>query len=121
MPDTPTVDDLRYQWVEAFNSRDLDKHVSLYTENAMLFGSKDELYRGQSGIRRYFGALPANACVRDYPTPAVVHLSEDVAVTAGYIDFADGETLLPYRLTWSVVRQEGNWRIAQHHGSPRSG
>lgn len=119
MSPTPTLDSLRTQWVDAFNSHDLDTHVGLYTPDAMLFGSHDEMYRGQEGVRRYFGGQPALASVRSYPAPVVVQISEDVAVTAGYIDFADGEMLLPYRLTWTVVRLDGNWRIAQHHGAPR--
>lgn len=93
--------------------------MDLYTPDAMLFGPMNELYKGQEGVRCYFGGLPAGANVRNYPAPVVVQISEDVAVTAGDIDFADGETLLPYRLTWTLVRQDGNWWIAQHHGAPR--
>lgn len=117
MTDTPTIETLRLQWIDAFNTHDLDRHVQLYTEDAMLFGSHAELYRGHEGVRRYFGG--ADASVRSYPEPAVVMLGEDVALTAGYVDFAEGDTLLPYRLTWTLVRRGGNWKIAQHHGSPR--
>lgn len=116
---TPTLDSLLGHWVAAFNSHDLDQHVSLYTEDAMLFGSTEELYRGHEGVRRYFGGLPANATVRSYPPPVVLHLGDGIALTAGYVDFADGEILLPYRMTWTLVRKDGDWRIVQHHGSPR--
>ena len=120
MDDTPDTESLRHAWIAAFNAHDLDSHAALYTEDAMLFGSNDTLHRGQTGIRGYFGKLPGTAGVHSYPAPEVVFLTDDVAVTAALVDFADGETLLPYRLTWTVVRRDGNWKIAQHHGSPRT-
>ena len=46
-------------------------------------------------------------------------LSEVVAVTAGHVDFADGDQPMPYRVTWVLAKRDGNWQIAQHHGSPR--
>lgn len=121
MSSTPTLDSLRTQWVDAFNAHDLDAHVQLYTEDAILFGSGDALHRGHAGVRGYFGGLPADACVRNFPTPVIIHPSPDTAVLAGYVDFADGDALLPYRLTWALVQQSGHWKIAQHHGSPRKG
>ena len=47
--------------------------------------------------------------------------SPAVAVIAGHVDFADGDEPMPYRMTWVLARQNGNWRIMQHHGSPRRG
>lgn len=121
MNSTPTLDSLRTQWVDAFNAHDLDTHVQLYTEDAMLFGSDDVLHRGHAGVRGYFGGLPANASVRSFPIPVIVEFGSDTAVMAAYVDFADGDALLPYRLTWALIRQNGHWKIAQHHGSPRKG
>jgi hypothetical protein len=59
--------------------------------------------------------------VAAYPMPRVQDIGADVAVTAGHVEFADGETPSPYRMTWVLIRKGGNWRIAQHHGSPRRG
>lgn len=117
MTDTPTIDSVRLQWIDAFNTHDLDRHVQLYTEDAMLFGSDAVLHRGHEGVRCYFGG--AGASVRSYPEPALVTFGEDVALTAGFVDFLEGGALLPYRLTWTLVRRGSNWKIAQHHGSPR--
>lgn len=119
MSPTPTLENQHTQCVDAFNSHDLDTHVGLYTPDAILCGSQDEMYRGHDGVRRYFGGLPVLASVGNYAAPIVLQISEEFAVTAGYIDFADGDTLLPYRLAWTVVRLNGNGRIAQHHGAPR--
>lgn len=121
MPETPTIETLCLQWADAFNARDLARHVRLYTADAMLFGSTDELYRGHSGVHDYFAGLPASVQISNVPAPAVTRLSDEVAVTAAHVDFTDGEKLLPYRLTWALVLRGGNWRIAQHHGSPRRG
>jgi ketosteroid isomerase-like protein len=46
-------------------------------------------------------------------------VTPDVVATAAHVDFADGDELMPYRMTWLLVKQGDNWRIAQHHGSPR--
>ena len=121
MTETPTVEILLQQWIAAFNSHDLNRHMELYTEDATLFGSVDELQIGRSAIRDYFGKLPSSVHVKAYPMPRVRELGSDAAVTAGFVEFADGDTPSPYRMTWVLVRLGGNWRIAQHHGSPRRG
>lgn len=121
MTDATTIESLIAQWVDAFNAHDLARHVQLYTEDATLFGSTDELHQGQDAIRGYFAALPAGARVAHYPPPVITLIGDAAATTAAHVDFANGDTLLPYRLTWTLVQRAGNWKIAQHHGSPRSG
>jgi uncharacterized protein (TIGR02246 family) len=119
MIDTPTIAILLEQWIEAFNSRDLDRHMQLYADDATLFGSTDQLKIGRDAIRQYFAARGPGVRVKSYPMPRIAELGSDVAATAGFVDFADGDTPSPYRMTWVLVRRAGNWRIAQHHGSPR--
>jgi uncharacterized protein (TIGR02246 family) len=116
---TATIESLHEQWIAAFNAHDLDRHMELYTADALLFGSVDELKKGREAIRRYFQGRGPEVHVKSYPMPLVIHLSEDVAIAAGHVDFADGLLPLPYRLTWTLVKENNNWRIAQHHGSPR--
>ena len=119
MADTPTIEALHQRWIEVFNSHDLDAHVALYTADAMMFGAIPELVIGRDAIKTYFGGRGPKVHVANYPFPHVVMLRDDVAATAAHVDFADGDTPMPYRLTWMLVKQDGNWRIAQHHGSPR--
>ena len=119
MADTPTIESLLAQWIEAFNAHDLDRHIALYTEDAMLFGSVDPLQDGRGAIRNYFGGRGPKVHVKLYPAPVVKMVSDDVAVTASHVDFADGDKPMPYRVTWTLVRRDGNWKILQHHGSPR--
>jgi uncharacterized protein (TIGR02246 family) len=121
MIETPTIESLLARWIEAFNSHDLDRHMELYTEDATLFGSIDELQIGRDAVRRYFGRVGSTVRVAAYPMPHVRQIADDVAVTAGHVDFADGDQPVPYRMTWVLVRRAGDWRITQHHGSPRHG
>ena len=67
MTATPTFESLLKEWVEAFNSHDLDRHMALYTEDATLFGAVDELQVGRDAIRLYFGGRPPTVRVKDYP------------------------------------------------------
>lgn len=121
MAGTPTIDSLIAQWVEAFNDHDLDRHMALYTADALLFGSVDALQDGREAIRSYFANRPAGARVVSYPPPRIRELANGSAVTSGHVVFTDGQQLMPYRLSWTLVRTGGDWRIAQHHGSPQRG
>lgn len=116
---TPTIEALIAQWIDAFNAHDLDRHAALYTEDALLFGSVDELQIGRNAIHGYFGGRGPFVRVKSYLPPVVRMVSQDVAATASHVDFADGDQPMPYRVTWVVVRRDGNWKIAQHHGSSR--
>jgi ketosteroid isomerase-like protein len=115
----PTIETLLATWIEAFNKHDLDLHAGLYLEDAMLFGSIPELVIGRKAIREYFSRRGPDVRVRHYPFPHILQLSEGVVATAAHVDFADGDNLVPYRVTWMLVQRGGNWHIAQHHGSPR--
>jgi ketosteroid isomerase-like protein len=119
MPKTPTVEALRLLWIDVFNSRDVETHALLYTEDAMLFGSNPELVTGRDGIKAYFAGQGPGVHVHHYPEPYKVLVTPDIVATAAHVDFADGDELMPYRMTWLLVKQGDNWRIAQHHGSPR--
>jgi uncharacterized protein (TIGR02246 family) len=121
MIETPTVESLLSRWIEAFNAHDLDRHMELYTEDATMFGSVDELKVGRDAIRVYFSKRGPGVRVESYPMPQVREIAPGVALTAGHVDFADGDQPMPYRMTWVLVKSGGNWRITQHHGSPRFG
>ena len=121
MIETPTIGSLLAAWIDAFNRHDLDAHMSLYREDAVLFGSVDALQVGREAIRYYFAGRGPLVRVARYPMPQVLTVAPGVAATAGHVDFADGDMAMPYRMTWVLVNEDGNWRIAQHHGSPRRG
>ena len=58
MSATPTIEGLLSQWIDAFNSHDLDRHMALYTEDATLFGSVDALQIGREGVEMISARLP---------------------------------------------------------------
>jgi ketosteroid isomerase-like protein len=91
----PTVESLHAQWLEAFNGHDLDKHLLLCTEDAMLFGPVDALQDGRNASRDYFGKRPAGIGVKSYPMPQVRQVAADVAITAGHVDFAMARRSVP--------------------------
>jgi uncharacterized protein (TIGR02246 family) len=109
---------VRAQWEQVYNSGDADKFVALYTRDAMLFGSTAQLFTGADGVRSYFTKLPPGiqARMRDQQAIAV---GPNVLLSSGFADFTlkDG-TVLPFRLTFAIVKVDGQWQIAQHHGSP---
>ena len=109
---------VRAQWEQVYNSGDVDKFVALYTKDALLFGSTAQLFTGSEGVRTYFTKLPAGiqAKMRDQHAIAV---GPNVLLSSGFADFTlkDG-TVLPFRLTFAIVKVDGQWLIAQHHGSP---
>ena len=116
---TPTIEALIAAWVEAFNARDLNAHVALYTHDATLFGSRPVLSIGREAIRAYFAALGPEVRAERFHEPQVIHPTPQTAAIAAFVDFVDGVVPSPYRMTWMAVQRDGEWRIAQHHGSPR--
>ena len=91
---TPSIECLLENWIEAFNSRDLDAHMALYLEEAVLFGSVDALQVGRERIRAYFSHRGPGVRVVSYPMPRIAMIAPDIASTAGWVEFADGETAL---------------------------
>lgn len=106
------------KWIEAFNSRDLEKLVDLYTENALLFGSKPRLFEGRREVQEYFSMLPSGITARMHEQ--VIHAEKAFAMSSGFVDFSQNGQKSSFRLTLALMRIGDRWKIAQHHGSPRT-
>lgn len=109
---------IRTRWADAFNAGDIDKLTALYTRQAHFYGSTPALFKGRDGVRTYFSQLPPGATAR-MKEHSAIHAAPDVLLSAGLVDFVtkDG-SVFPFRLTLALLRVEGQWQIAQHHGSP---
>jgi uncharacterized protein (TIGR02246 family) len=112
------------KWTEAFAKWDLDGLAALYTPDAYFFGSLPDLYRGPDGVKAYFSKLPKGVFkAAAFSDDHVTELSPDVIVTAGFVTFTrevNGQTSqLPFRISLTLVRQDGVWKIASHHASPK--
>jgi uncharacterized protein (TIGR02246 family) len=108
----------RAQWEQVYNSGDADKFVALYTKDATLFGSTAQLFSGSDGMRAYFSKLPPGIQTKMGDQQAIA-VGSNVLLSSGFVSFTlkDG-TVIPYRLTLALVKVDGQWLIAQHHGSP---
>lgn len=90
--------------MDAFNLLDPETYVSLYTGDAMLFGFSDDLCRvgkGCGSISGRYPQTPASGVIRRLTLRRLCRWRDAPA----------------YRLAWTVLRHDGKWRIAQHHGS----
>jgi uncharacterized protein (TIGR02246 family) len=104
-------------WAEIYNSGDADRFVELYTKDAMLFGSTAQLAAGSDGVRTYYTKLPAGIQAMMGEEKAV-EVAPNVLLISGFVDFTlKNGTVLPFRLTLAAVKTEGQWQVAQHHGS----
>ena len=114
MTATPTVEALLAEWIAAFNAHDLDRHMKLYTEDAMLFGSVDELQKGREKIRTYFGGRPAGVRVRSYPMPEVREIEQlyldQIAAAERHI-YAESQYFASRRIAEALAR-----RLAEPEG-----
>lgn len=122
---TPTpeaiVDAIITQWSAAFTRLDADALASLYSENALFYGSVPTLFQGRSGVAAYFNGL------RRWPSPTVaftdlvtVAVGNDLVNMAGRATFlvAPDAAPLHVKITWIIVRERGDWHILSHHVSP---
>jgi uncharacterized protein (TIGR02246 family) len=111
------------RWAAAFTKLDAGALASLYARNAFFFGSNPKLYRGTDGVQAYFEALPR------WPSPSVqftdvrtAHAAADVINVAGTAIFVveEGAEPLTVKITWVIVREDGDWKIASHHVSSKT-
>jgi uncharacterized protein (TIGR02246 family) len=118
------VAQMQGRWAAAFARADADGLAALYTDDALFFGSKPELYLRASGVRRYFETLAKGYEAAAFADTQAVEIGADLIVCAGFVTFTgerDGERFsVLYRMSWTLVRAGGDWRIASHHASPKN-
>ena len=119
------AEDMQRRWEAAFSVRDIDGLAALYADDVAFWGATPTLHTGGAGIRDYFTALPASYRKAEFATPHIVRLGPDAFAASGLVLFGrDGESGnvdLVFRMTQVFVRQDGGWKIAVHHASPRPG
>ena len=111
---------LQERWAKAFAEGNVDALLGLYAQDCFLFGSKPALSRGRSGVRAYFmSALPEEDLRAEFGAQSVRQLGPAVIVSAGFVAFSVADAApLSYRISLTLVREEGQWQIASHHASP---
>jgi uncharacterized protein (TIGR02246 family) len=118
-----TVAGIMGQWAAAFTKLDAKTLASLYSRNAFFFGSNPNLYRGQDGVAAYFSGLPRWAS----PTVQFIDVKTapagpDVINVAGTATFLveQGAEPLSVKISWVIVREDGDWKIVNHHVSSKA-
>jgi uncharacterized protein (TIGR02246 family) len=110
------------KWSAHFNKLDADALASLYSKNALFFGSTPPLYKGKEGVAAYFNALPRwKSPTVQFTDLVVTPLGSDAINVAGIASFVVAENAPPiaFRLTWVIIREDNDWKIVSHHVSPK--
>lgn len=111
------------KWCAGFAKLDAAALSSLYSKNAFFFGSNPKLYRGRDGVADYFNGLPR------WRQPRAV-FSEVNAAQAGpdlinmgatiTFDFVGERDDLVVKMSWVLIREDGDWKIVNHHASAKT-
>lgn len=117
----PTVAE---QWAAAFTKGDLDALMSLYDDDAQMWGtSSSQIRRGARAIRQYYAqllkAFPGTRITLRETSPRVYG---DAGVNSGSYTMrrvaADGKVVVTSaRFTMTYVRRDGKWLIVDQHSS----
>ena len=111
------------KWCAAFARLDAAALSSLYARNAFFFGSNPRLYRGREGVADYFNGLPRWRKPRvGFSEVVAAPVVPDVINMAGIASFDFGEEAAPLsvKITWVIVREDSDWKIASHHVSSKT-
>ena len=117
------VSGIMQKWAAAFGRLDGAALAALYSKNAFFFGSTPNFYRGNDGVKAYFEGLPR------WQSPSVEFTDVNTAQAASdLINFAGTATFtiekgaapLVVKITWVILREDGDWKIVSHHVSSKT-
>jgi uncharacterized protein (TIGR02246 family) len=117
------VSGIMKKWATAFTKLDAKALASLYSRNAFFFGSNPRLYRGTDGVQAYFDGLPRwSSPTVQFTDVNTAQAAPDVINVAGTATFLveAGAKPLTVKITWLIVREDGDWKIVSHHVSSKT-
>jgi uncharacterized protein (TIGR02246 family) len=110
-------------WSAGFVKLDANALASLYSRNAFFFGSNPSLYRGRDGVAAYFNGLPRwRSRSVQFTDVRAAEAGPDLinmAATASFI-LDEGAVKLSVKITWVIAREDGDWKIVNHHVSSKT-
>lgn len=110
------------KWCAGFTTLDAVALSSLYAKNAFFFGSNPKLYRGRDGVADYFNGLPRwrkpSAVFSEVRTAQAGPDLINMAATISF-DLAGERDDLVVKMSWVIIREDGEWKIVNHHASSR--
>jgi ketosteroid isomerase-like protein len=96
--------------------------IALFEERVLL-RLEPNFYRGHDGVRAYFAGLPRwqspSVQFTDVNTAQAAADLINVAGTAFFAVEKDAEPLV-VKITWVIVREDGDWKIVSHHVSSKT-
>ena len=111
------------KWCAGFASLDAAALSSLYSKNAFFFGSNPKLYRGRNGVADYFNGLSRwRKPSASFSEVNAARAGPDLINMAAIIsfDFAAERPDLVVKMSWVIVREDGAWKIVNHHASAKA-
>jgi uncharacterized protein (TIGR02246 family) len=111
------------RWATAFGRLDAKALASLYSRNAFFFGSNPNFYRGRDGVQSYFEGLPRwQSPSVEFTDVRTAQAAIDLINVAGTATFTveKGAEPLVVKITWVIVREDGDWKIVSHHVSSKT-
>ncbi|MDA9523123.1 ketosteroid isomerase [Bradyrhizobium sp. CCBAU 11434] len=111
------------KWCAGFATLDAAALSALYSKNAFFFGSNPRLYRGRDGVTDYFNGLPRwrkpGAAFSEVQAAQVGPDLINMGATITF-NFAGERPDLVVKMSWVIIRQDGDWKIVNHHASAKA-
>jgi ketosteroid isomerase-like protein len=111
------------KWCAGFATLDATALSQLYSKNAFFFGSNPKLYRGRDGVAEYFNGLPRwrqpRAVFSDVNAAQAGSNLINMAATISF-DLAGERDDLIVKMSWVIIREDGEWKIVNHHASSQA-
>ena len=111
------------KWCAGFATLDAAALSSLYANNAFFFGSNPKLYRGRDGVADYFNGLPRwRKPSAAFSEVRAAHAAPDLINMGATItfDLAGERTEFVVKMSWVIIREDGDWKIVNHHASAKA-
>ncbi|WOH47303.1 SgcJ/EcaC family oxidoreductase [Bradyrhizobium sp. sBnM-33] len=122
-PTDDIVSGIMGKWAAALSQLDAKALASLYSRNAFFFGSNPNFYRGRDGVQTYFEGLPRwQSPSVEFTDVRTAQAAADLINVAGTATFAveEGAEPLVVKITWVIVREDGDWKIVSDHVSSKT-
>lgn len=116
------ISHLLRRWAAAVESRDPDRVISLYAEDALLVPTlSNNICRGLPEIRQYFVEFMQKKAMAEIGLQHT-HLYGDIATCSGFYTFTfspdPGDSfIVDARFTFVYRRFSDGWLIVEHHSS----
>ncbi|MGY8664845.1 SgcJ/EcaC family oxidoreductase [Bradyrhizobium sp. UFLA05-109] len=111
------------KWSAGFARLDAPALSSLYSRNAFFFGSNPKFYRGRDGVADYFNGLPRwHSPNATFSEVRAAQVGPDLINMAAIVSFdlAGERPELSVKMSWVIIREDGDWKIVNHHASSRA-